>query len=135
MADRVPARLSATDGRRFGLTVGATFLMIALLAWWRGRPQVGAALAVAGALLLVGGVALPARLAPVFRAWMGLGQVLSAITTPLFLGIVFFLVVTPSGWLMRMFGSKPLPSPERGSSGWIRRLPETRRGSDMRHQF
>jgi hypothetical protein len=37
-AGRSVKRLTAAQGRRFGLTVGAAFLVIAAIVWWRERP-------------------------------------------------------------------------------------------------
>ncbi len=96
LATGIPARLSGAEGRRFGLTVGGAFLLLAALAWWRGRPLGLAVFATLGALLVLSGFAVPTRLSPIFRAWMALAQGLSRITTPLFLGVIFFLVLTPS---------------------------------------
>lgn len=135
LADGIPARLTAAEGRRFGLTVGLAFLALAGVAWWRGRVHTGAVFSVLGGVLIVGGLLLPAQLGPVYRAWMGLAHLMSKITTPLFLGIVFYVVLTPVGLLMRLFGSGPLPRPERGSTAWIPRDPSARRRLDMERQF
>jgi hypothetical protein len=53
---------------------------------------------------VLGGVGLiaPLALKPVYRAWMWLGLLLNRITTPLILGIVFFLVISPIGLLRRL---------------------------------
>ena len=85
----------------------------------------------AGALLVLAGLLVPARLGPVYRAWMGVGHVLSKVTTPVFLGVVFYLVLTPVGLLMRLTGSTPLPR----STGWTPRPPEARQRTDMPRQF
>jgi hypothetical protein len=135
LAERIPARLTAAEGRRFGLTVGLAFLALAGVAWWRGRVYAYIAFAAVGSLLIIGGLLLPTSLGPVSRAWMGLGHLLSRITTPVFLGIVFYLVLTPIGLLMRLVGSAPLPRPGTGSSGWIPRAPDARRRVDMERQF
>ena len=135
MAERISARLTAAEGRRFGLTVGAAFLVLAGLAWWRGRAHVGNPFAVIGGLLIVGGFLLPTYLGPVSRAWMGLAHLLSRITTPVFLGVVFYLVLTPVGLVMRLVGASPLPRPGRGSTGWIPRAPDARRRVDLQRQF
>jgi hypothetical protein len=135
LAEGIPARLTAAAGRRFGLQVGSAFLVLAGLAWWRGRVHVCVGFAAVGGLLILGGALLPAYLGPVFRAWMGLARLVSGITTPVFLGIVFYVVVTPVGLVMRLLRASPLPRPGTGSSGWIPRAPEARRGLDMRRQF
>ena len=71
MATAISAGLSAKEGRKFGLTVGAAFLVLGALLWWRGRalaPWLGSL----GAVLALAGLVVPARLGPVQRAWMGL---------------------------------------------------------------
>ena len=135
MADRIPARLTTAEGRRFGLTVGLAFLALAGLAWWRGRAYTCVVFSVLGGALIVGGLLLPAQLGPVYRAWIGLAHLMSKVTTPLFLGIVFYFVLTPVGLLVRLFGSRPLPRPQRGSTAWIPRDPSARRRLDMERQF
>jgi hypothetical protein len=49
----------------------------------------------------------PDSLAPVYRQWMKLGLLLSRITTPLILGVVYFLVILPAGLVMRL-GRDPM---------------------------
>lgn len=134
MAARVPARLTSAEGRRFAFTVGAAFVALAAVAWWRGRPAVCNVFAAVGVLLFLAGLTIPARLGPILRAWMGLAHLLSNVTTPIFLGAVFFLAVTPIGWLKRLLGSRPLRR-RPGSSAWITRPPDARRSLDMQRQF
>ncbi len=55
---------------------------------------------VAGALILWGLVHAPS-LRPVYRGWMRFGLLLNKITTPIIMGIVFFLVLFPTGLFMR----------------------------------
>lgn len=128
MAERIPARLTAKEGRRFGLTVGLAFLVLAGLAWWRGRSLPCVTFGAIGGLLIVGGLALPAYLGPVYRAWMGMAHLLSRITTPVFLGVVYYFVLTPVGLLMRLFRATP-------PTGWIARPTGAPSGRDMERQF
>ena len=59
MAAGVPARLTPAQGRRFGLTVGGAFLLLAAIAWWRGLPAITTILGVAMGLAIGIGVSLP----------------------------------------------------------------------------
>ena len=63
--------------------------------------------AVGGGLALWALVA-PASLRPVYYGWMRLALLLSRITTPIILGIVFFLVILPFGLVMRLMGRDPM---------------------------
>lgn len=56
------------------------------------------------AVLVLWGLIAPVTLRPVYRGWMHFGLVLSRITTPLIMGIVFFGVIVPVGMVMRIFG-------------------------------
>lgn len=131
----IPARLSPAEGRRFAFTVGGAFLVLAALGVWRGRPHQAMVFGGLGALLGLAGVIVPSRLGPVYRAWLGLGHAMSKVTAPVFLGLVYFVVLTPVGLLMRLFGRRPLERPAGASSWWVNRALDARQRTDMQRQF
>jgi hypothetical protein len=134
LATGVSARLTAAEGRKFGLLVGGAFLVLGVLLWRRTH-VVGASIALALAIgLIAGGLIAPARLGPVYNAWMALAKVISKVTTPVFMGAIFFLVLTPAGLLVRLFGHRPLSQPRDRGTYWQSRPAGARRG-DMNHQF
>ena len=133
MARGIPARLTAADGRKFGLLVGGAFLLVGALFWRRGHIAASYAALTLGALLVLAGLAAPTRLGPVYRAWMALALVISKVTTPIFMSAIWYLVLTPAGFLVRLFGHRPLAH-ARDSSYWQSRPAGARRG-DMDHQF
>jgi hypothetical protein len=128
------AGLTAGEGRRFGLTVGIAFLVLAGVFLWRDRSTVAGVLGATGAILVLAGLAVPRRLGPVRHAWMTLAHLLSRVTTPIFLGIMYFLVITPIGLLVRASGKNPLHRRESDGGFWLRR-PESARRSDLKRQF
>jgi hypothetical protein len=130
---RVRARLTTAEGRRFGLTVGAAFLALTALLWWRNFDTARWVTGAAAAFFLGGGLLLPARMGPVYRAWMRMGLAISRVTTPIFMGIIFFLVITPIGAIARAVGHRPL-DPARSRSLWRERREGDRR-SDLHRQF
>ncbi len=140
MEERVRARLTAAAGRKFGVTLGAAFLVLASLLRVLRGPSVGVLIvaAVSGVLLLAALVA-PTRLGPVERLWMGFGLLLSRLTSPILLAILYFLVITPIGLLRRAFGHNALrrrpgdPGLAPGGT-WVLR-PEGKRRSDLSRQF
>ncbi len=95
--------------RRFALTTAAIIaLLFGLLLPWlfaAGWPIWPWPLA---AVLALWGLLAPSGLRPVYRSWMRFGLVLSRLTTPLILSLVFFLLFVPIGLAMRLFGRDPM---------------------------
>ena len=108
MEENAPRRLSRQEGRRFALTLAGAFAVITLIANWRGHGRVLSFAGILSALLLIAGMTIPGSLGPLERAWMKLGLLLSRITSPVFLGIVYFLVITPTGLVRRLFGNNSI---------------------------
>ena len=133
MAKGISARLSREEARRFGLAVGAAFLALGLLVWWRGRPSAGQLFGAIGAALILAGMMLPDALRPVHRAWMGLALGISKVTSPIFLGLVYFGIITPVGLVRRAFGHDALKRRRTGDSSWVPR--KAGDPSGMKRQF
>ncbi len=129
MEELDPARLmngpvshySGDRGRKFALTLSAAFAVIALVVLWRGGENAGLVIGGISAGLLLAGIAVPARMGPVEHAWMSFAKAISRVTTPLFMGIVYFVVLTPAGWIRRTFGNNPIVHTGDGLSYWARR--------------
>jgi len=134
LEERDRARLSPSEGRRFAVPVGLAFLGLGGLLWWRAHDVVALVAGGLGGLLLLAGLVAPTRLGPIQRAWMGLAHAISRVTTPIFLGVLYFLVLTPIGWLRRRLGSNPVVHRPEGDSFW-RTRPEGDRRSDLERQF
>jgi hypothetical protein len=131
--------MSATYTRRqlrdFGLLVGGIFGVIGLwpLLWRQQSPRLWA-LALAVALVLPALMA-PPILAPAYRAWMKLAEVLAWVNTRIVLGVVFYGIVTPIGLVMRLTGRDPMRRrfDQAGETYRIRCTP--RPASHMTRQF
>lgn len=123
---------SYQDERNFGLLVGA--VLVALAGWWlwRGKFQIVAICLLAiGAALALFAIFAPRALAVPNRLWMGLARTLSLITTPIIMGLIFFLIFTPFGLIRRLFGGDPLNRrAARADSYW---KAYSSRQSDTRH--
>ena len=122
--------------RKFGLTVAAGFTILGLVSRWRGHtlaPQVMWTLA---ALLLAPALVAPMLLAPVERVWMTIGGWLAWFNTRVILTVLFYIVVTPVGLLMRLFRD-PLDRRLDGktASYWIQRTPAAFDASSYQRQF
>jgi len=103
------------------MTVAIVFALMAAWQLYRGhhlRLYIFGLLA--AALILV---SLSAPAARVFhRGWMGLAHVLGAVNSRIILSILYFLVITPIGRIVRWTGHDPLARrAPRAASYWIGR--------------
>jgi hypothetical protein len=110
------------DLRKFGLTVGGVFCALGLLfylrhkTWWPWFVVPGLPLSLLGALM-------PRCLKWIYVAWMALAMLMGAVVSTILLTLLFYLVVTPVGWVARLAGKdflrqKPEPA---AKSHWIPR--------------
>jgi hypothetical protein len=122
--------------RSFGLVFSAVFTIVALfpllgdggVRWW--------ALAIAAAMLAIG-LCRPGLLRPLNRLWFRFGLLLNRIVSPVVMGILFFLTVTPVGLVMRLRNRDLLRQrfDPGAKSYWIEIDRETAARSSMRQQF
>jgi len=117
--------LDAKGLRAFGLTTGGIVAVLfgLVFPWMLERQVPGWPWVIAGVLAAWGLVA-PSSMGPVYRGWMRLGLLLGKVTTPLIMGVGFFLVVTPLGMMRRLLGRDPLARRFEPRASY--RLPSTR---------
>lgn len=109
MANHEIPELDAKGLRSFGLTTGAIILVLfGLFFPWLLEVGIPRWPWVLGGVLGVWGLVHPTSLRPVYTNWMKFGLLLSKITTPIVMGIVFYVVIFPMGLMMRAFGKDPM---------------------------
>ena len=119
--------------RQFGLLVGGAFGVIAIITVLRHKPTyVPSIFGTLSASLILTGLAVPAVLSKVYAGWMGMAALLSKVTTPIFMGVIYFVIISPVGSLMRAAGRNMLKS--KGDTVWFTRPAGARRG-DLERQF
>ncbi len=95
--------------RQFGaVTGGILALLLGLVLPWVFGLGLPIWPWVLGGALATWGVVAPRSLRPVYRGWMRFGLLLNKVTTPLVLGIVFFLLILPTGMIMRWVARDPM---------------------------
>jgi len=112
--------------RRAAFGVGGVLLALALVLLWRHRaPAVRLGLAGAGALLLLAGALIPARLRALYLGWMTVALAIGWVMSRLVLTLVFAGVLTPLALLARVTGKRFLTlGPDRAApTYWVRREP------------
>jgi hypothetical protein len=123
--------------RRFGVFFAAVFALATLYALFvSARPVVVALCAVASLGFGLLALARPTALRPLNRAWATLGHWLGRIVSPIVLGVIFFLLITPVALLTRLFGRDELRLRRgAGTSYWIARDPVGPAPESFRDQY
>src|SRR5579863_4670272 len=130
-------KIKGSSDRSFGLVIAAGFAVVALLPllhaphqprWW------AFAIAIAFAL---SALLWPKRLGVLNRLWLRFGLLLSAVVSPIILGLLFYTTLLPIGVLMRVFGKDPLRLRADRTSGtyWVQRVSPSAATNSMKHQF
>ena len=123
--------------RKFGITMAAALAVIGAYLLWRQKACYPYLFAVA-ALFLFAGLLVSSALKPVHRAWMTFALIMGWVMTRVVLAILFYLVITPTGLLMRLLGKDLINVKfDKGSAAsyWIARQIEPRQRDDYERQF
>ena len=128
--------VKTSSNRSFGLVFAVVFAALALLPLISGNPPNWWLAAIAAAFLLAA-LLVPAILRPLNIVWQQFGEILHAIVNPLTMGILFFLTVTPTALIMRVFGKVPLhlKFDSDADTYWIERDPPGPEPDSMNRQF
>lgn len=96
-----------TSDRTFGATVGGLLLALSLVPLLHHRPPVLWMVGVGSPLVVTAAMA-PRALRSLKRAWLFVGFAMGQVVNPVVLAVLFYGILTPCGFLMRMFGGDPL---------------------------
>ncbi|MCI0484529.1 MAG: SxtJ family membrane protein [candidate division NC10 bacterium] len=128
--------MSAKELRRFGFTVAIPLALLGGVGIWRGHAVLP--LVLGGLAIILTGLAVvaPNLLGPVHRVWMQVAHALGWFNTRVLLGMVYFLVMTPIGILMRLMGRDPLDRHLKDRpSYWVERRRHGDPRGSMEHRF
>lgn len=108
--------------RKFGLVAVFFFGSLCALGIWREKPlptYLFGALSVLG----IGFILIPIQLSPVFAAWLKIAHFFGRVITTLILTLAYYLVITPTAFIKRLFSGPFLPvKPDKNvSSYWLTR--------------
>jgi len=124
---------SEKDLKYFGFITLALFALLGGIVYWSSGPfTVSVVLwGIGVAFCVIYYLVRPLRL-PLYRGWMKLIYPLGWTISHLFFGAIYFLMMTPIGLLLRLFGHDAMRRKiNKTDSYWITRKPET----DMARYF
>ena len=90
---------------------------------------------ITAAVLTIWGIVAPSSVNPLYKVWMRFGLIMNRITTPIILGTVFFLVITPIALIMRLIGRDSLQTKSASTDSSYRTKSKTPSKTSMEKPF
>ena len=130
---KAESKIKISSNRSFGLIFFVVFLIVALWPLKSGEDIRIWSLALSIIFFSLG-ILNSKLLTPLNKLWSKFGIFLGVIVSPIIMGIVYFLVVTPTGAFMRFLGKDLLKTNKTKSAStyWIKR---NKQQSTMKKQF
>jgi predicted membrane metal-binding protein len=127
------SKIKISSNRSFGLVFFVVFLIVAL--WplkYDGDIRVWSL--TLSIIFLILGILNSKLLTPLNKLWFKFGIFLGSIVSPIVMGLVYFLVVVPTGLFMRLLGKDLLKKDKKTneSTYWIER---NKQHTTMKKQF
>ena len=127
------SKIKMSSNRSFGLVF---FFVLIIIGLWplKNNGDLRIYFVLLSMPFLILGLINSKLLNPLNLLWFKFGILIGSFMAPIVMGIVFFLVVTPTGLIMKMFGKKMLDEPfdKNKKSYWINC---NKKASSMRKQF
>lgn len=122
-----PTNLTAEpipSNRQFGLVFVIFFALFGAVSLWRNGNWYPGLFGASGLVALVT-LAMPGVLTPFNRWWMKLSALLHRIVSPIMLGVMYFLILTPMALMMRLAGRDEMRRrfDRAADSYWVPRVP------------
>ena len=116
------SNIKISSNRNFGLVFFIVFLIVSIWPLTYDEP-VRIWSAIISSVFLILGLMNSILLTPLNKLWFKFGMILGAIVSPVVLGVVFFLVVTPIGLIMKIMGKDLLNKKydKKKRTYWIKR--------------
>lgn len=130
--------VKAPSERSFGTTFFVVFALLAAFSWWhRGVTTTLYVTAGVSALFALFTLLAPRILRPLNLIWLKFGLLLHKIVNPVIMGLLFFGVFTPMGFVMRLFGVDFLQMKKKraADSYWNVKRDDGIADSSMKNQF
>ena len=126
-------KIKISSNRNFGLVFFIVFLIVSTWPLTYEEP-IRIWSAIISLVFLILGLMNSKLLTPINKLWLKFGMILGAIIAPIVMGVVFFLVITPIGFIMRIMGKDLLKKryDKKKETYWVKRDKPV---STMKQQF
>lgn len=131
------ASLNLPTNRKFGFFFSAIFFLIALRLYWHVG-SIGWTFffgALTASFLLIS-IFASQLLTPLNKIWYRFGLALGRVVSPIVLGLIFFLILTPIALIIRIAGRDNLKMKKMDTqSYWVERLPPGPTSDSFKNQY
>ena len=126
------SKIKISSNKSFGIVFFTVFLIIAIWPLLNGSDIRYWSLIISVVFLILG-ILNSKILTPLNKIWFKFGILLGSVIAPIIMSIIFFLVVTPTSLLMKLFGKDILAiKKNKSKSYWIEKSGPK---SKMKNQF
>lgn len=133
---KLSARQQLPANRTFGYFFVAVFALLGAYAQWKNVAEVAILALILSALLAAVTLLAPQILSPLNRFWHSFGLLLGKIVSPIVLGVIFFVLITPISVITRVFGRDELKMKKRSvDSYWVDRSPPGPTSDSFKNQY
>ena len=94
---------SQSSNKSFGLLFFVVFLILALWPLKNGS-NINLYFIIVSAIFLILGLINSKLLSPLNKSWIKLGEILGMIIAPIVMALVYFVILTPLSFIVRLFG-------------------------------
>tara|TARA_B100001250_G_scaffold398865_1_gene407626 strand:+ start:201 stop:614 length:414 start_codon:yes stop_codon:yes gene_type:complete len=122
--------------KSFGNTIGIIFLLVAGFLFFKEKESFIIFIYIAG-VFIGSGIIIPIILKPIYLVWMVLAVILGWIMTRIILSLLFYVIITPIGLLLRFFGKDLLGLKIQVAqrSYWNKRDSKIEKNQDYKKQY
>tara|TARA_X000000950_G_scaffold247766_1_gene306321 strand:+ start:128 stop:511 length:384 start_codon:yes stop_codon:yes gene_type:complete len=119
------------SNKSFGITFSVIFILISLWFYFQ-KEMIIYSLIILSIIFFSISLIKPAIFGPINVLWFKFGMLLGRIMSPIIFGIIFFLVATPTGLLMKIFKKDLLHTKKNNNKTYWEKRNNI---SNMRNQF
>jgi hypothetical protein len=136
MQFQIPKKNFESQSKRFGFLLSIIFLISAIYIIVNKSVLLGQLLLILVGTFFLISVATPKSLNGITKLWLRFGETLGYVISPITLGLIFFLLITPVGVLTRLFGRDELLLKKKNKkSYWLARQKSGEKFNSFEKQF
>ena len=96
------------QSKHFGLLLSVIFFILAVYLIFKKSIFLGQFLLILSGTFFLVSITIPRYLNRITKLWLRFGDILGRVVSPITLGLIFFILITPIGMLTRLFGRDEL---------------------------